>query len=92
MAATATLTSKGQITIPRDVRRELGLRTGDRVEFAKERDGKFAVRRGEARKSAVGSLRKFLPEGFKPVSVEQMKRAVLAHAAADFARTRGRVR
>ncbi|WP_369123396.1 AbrB/MazE/SpoVT family DNA-binding domain-containing protein, partial [Shewanella electrica] len=30
---TATVTSKGQITIPAAVRRALGLRTGDRVEF-----------------------------------------------------------
>ena len=31
--ATATVTSKGQITIPRAVRQSLRLRTGDRVEF-----------------------------------------------------------
>ncbi|MCI4605520.1 AbrB/MazE/SpoVT family DNA-binding domain-containing protein, partial [Pseudomonas fluorescens] len=31
--ATATLTSKGQITIPVQVRTALGLETGDRVEF-----------------------------------------------------------
>ena len=31
--ATATLTSKGQITLPVDVRRALGVDTGDRVEF-----------------------------------------------------------
>jgi AbrB family looped-hinge helix DNA binding protein len=30
---TATVTSKGQITIPQPVRRRLGLKTGDRVEF-----------------------------------------------------------
>lgn len=33
MRATAKLTSKGQITVPKAVRDELGLRTGDSLEF-----------------------------------------------------------
>ena len=32
----STVTSKGQITIPREVRRRLGLNQGDRVEFVIE--------------------------------------------------------
>lgn len=35
----ARVTSKGQITIPADVRRELGLRTGDEVVFQKNKTG-----------------------------------------------------
>ena len=53
----ATLTSKGQVTIPKDVRDRLGLESGDRVVFEFEGD---AVRlRVERRKSLVelmGSL------------------------------------
>lgn len=33
MDVSATVTSKGQVTIPRDVREALGLRDGDRVLF-----------------------------------------------------------
>lgn len=33
MKRQAKLTSKGQITIPRDIRRRLGVRAGDKLEF-----------------------------------------------------------
>jgi AbrB family looped-hinge helix DNA binding protein len=39
----ATLTSKGQITIPKEVRDELGLRVGDRVAFRVIEDGRVIV-------------------------------------------------
>lgn len=35
----AKVTSKGQITIPREVRRRLGVRTGDRVVFEEDEKG-----------------------------------------------------
>jgi len=34
MKYTSTLTSKGQVTVPLPIRRRLGLRQGDRIEFA----------------------------------------------------------
>jgi antitoxin PrlF len=37
---TATLTSKGQITIPAEVREALGVDTGDRVEFVEVAPGR----------------------------------------------------
>jgi antitoxin PrlF len=36
---TATITSKGQITIPKDVRKALSLETGDRISFLVRQDG-----------------------------------------------------
>ncbi len=36
MKATATLTSKGQVTIPQSIRERLGLKQGDRVAFVIE--------------------------------------------------------
>jgi AbrB family looped-hinge helix DNA binding protein len=39
----ATITSKGQITLPKDVRDELRLKEGDRVSFEKV-DGRFVLR------------------------------------------------
>ena len=41
---TATLTSKGQITIPKTVRKSLNLHTGDRVEFVVHGSSEALVR------------------------------------------------
>lgn len=43
MATSSTISSKGQITVPIEVRRRLGVKQGDRVEFVVE-DGKTILR------------------------------------------------
>ena len=43
MPATSTISSKGQITVPVEVRHRLGLKQGDRVEFVYE-DGRTVLR------------------------------------------------
>ncbi len=43
MGLTSTISSKGQITVPVEVRRRLGLKEGDQVEFAFE-DGTAVFR------------------------------------------------
>ena len=40
----ATLTSKGQVTIPREIRERLGLQQGDQIEFESE-NGKMVIRK-----------------------------------------------
>ena len=39
MKKQAKITSKGQITLPYEVRREMGVRAGDKVEFEKDDTG-----------------------------------------------------
>ena len=39
----STLTSKGQVTIPKSVRERLHLRTGDKLDFRLEEDGTIRV-------------------------------------------------
>ena len=41
--AVSTVTSKGQTTIPGEIRRHLKLKAGDRVEFLVEKDGKVVL-------------------------------------------------
>lgn len=55
MQIEATLTSKGQITVPREVRRQLGLKTGDKLLF--ESDGQNIRIRPVRNRSAFAKYR-----------------------------------
>ena len=53
----ATLTSKGQVTIPKDVRDRLGLESGDRVVFEFEGDVvRLRIERRKSLEELMGSL------------------------------------
>jgi antitoxin PrlF len=66
---TATLTSKGQTTIPKEVREYLGLRAGDRIDFLLV-DGRAIL---QSVNLDVRSLKGFLHKpGRTPVTVEEM--------------------
>lgn len=54
----ATLTSKGQLTVPKDVRDRLGLKSGDRLVFEVEDD---SVRLRVERRKSLGELMGSLP-------------------------------
>lgn len=70
---TATITSKGQITIPKHVRTSLGIGTGDRVEFVEIKEGVFQI---VAATQDVKSLKGIVPKPKRPVTIEDMNNAV----------------
>ena len=77
--AIATVTSKGQITIPARVRHALGLETGDRVEFVEQEKGQFAI---VAATRSIRELKGFLQrKRNKPVSIEEMNAAIARRAS-----------
>jgi AbrB family looped-hinge helix DNA binding protein len=71
--ATATVTSKGQITIPKEVREALGLETGHRVAFQLKEDGVVEMR---SENLDVMSLCGILKPKVKGVTLEDMERAI----------------
>jgi AbrB family looped-hinge helix DNA binding protein len=81
--AAATVTSKGQITIPIQVRTELGLDVGDRVEFVKLEEGKFAI---VAATRSVRDLKGMVRKPKDPVTIEEMNAAIARDAAGMFRR------
>jgi AbrB family looped-hinge helix DNA binding protein len=76
--STATLTTKGQITIPVDVRRALNVEAGDRVEFVQVEPGRFEV---IAATRSVRELKGRFGKPARAVSIEEMDAAIEAQAA-----------
>lgn len=74
----ATLTSKGQITLPKSVRDGLGVDTGDRVEFVELEKGVYSV---SAATRDVRELKGMIPLPAKVVAIADMNRAIRRHAA-----------
>jgi antitoxin PrlF len=78
--ATTTLTSKGQITLPKAVRERLSLREGDRLRVSVDAVGRMTLER-ELRPSLDGlcGLLASLAKA-RPVSVAEMRTAVRRRA------------
>ena len=75
---TATLTSKGPITIPADVRRTLGVQAGDRVEFVEIQPGRFEL---VAATRSVRELKGMLGKPTRTLSIEDMNRVIAEQGA-----------
>jgi antitoxin PrlF len=72
MSTESTLTSKGQTTIPKDIRDSLGIKSGDRMTFTLMPDGTVLLRvKNKSIMNLAGSLRR---KGRKPLAVEQLSR------------------
>jgi AbrB family looped-hinge helix DNA binding protein len=69
----AKMTSKGQITLPKEIRLKLGLKQGDRVRFIVEDDGR--VRLLPAKRD-VSELIGILPKPQRALSFEEMDEIV----------------
>ena len=75
---TANLTSKGQITIPAQVRQALNVGTGDRIEFVEVSPGRYEF---IAANRSVTELKGMFGKPTKSVSIEEMNAAIAARGA-----------
>lgn len=70
----ATITTKGQTTIPKKIREHLKLHAGDRLDFIIEDSGKVIMQPATLDvKELEGILQR---PGMKAVSIEEMSRAI----------------
>ncbi len=77
--STATLTSKGQITIPVDVRNALKVDAGDRVEFVQIAPDRYEF---VAATKDVSALKGMFGPAKKSVSLADMQAAIARRGAA----------
>ena len=74
----ATLTSKGQITIPSAVRRALQVEAGDKVEFVQVEPGRFEMM---AATRSVRELKGMFGPASRVVSIEEMNATIADQGA-----------
>jgi len=76
--ATAKMTSKGQITIPVEVRTELGLKPGDRITFSKNEQGRYVL---YPKNGSVKALKGMFGKFHRTVTIEEMNETIARAAA-----------
>lgn len=72
--ATATMTSKGQLTVPKEIRDRLGLKPGDKVELVPSGDDRVVMRK--RRTIELKELFGILPAGAVPLTLEEIDDAI----------------
>lgn len=77
--STATVTSKGQVTIPVDVRQAMHVEPGDRLEFIEVEPGRFEI---VAVTRSISELKGMFGKPRKAVSIEDMNQAIATRGAA----------
>ncbi len=82
----ATLTAKGQVTIPRQVRERLRLRSGHKVEFTVESENRAVLRPSATRLSDLAGI---FSRPKRRVTIEGMNKAVRQAAVDRYLRAVG---
>jgi len=72
----AKVTSKGQVTLPKQIRESLSIRTGDRLEFFIEPCNRISVLKKRKPGSSAGCASHLTQPSQKPLSTEQMDESI----------------
>ena len=77
MTATATVSSKGQITIPRKIRNILGVHEGDLLVFQSKPRGIIELKPARSSVRLKGFIQPWITHTTKPPSIQDIDQAVL---------------
>ena len=81
---TATMSSKGQVTIPVAVRRKLRLHAGSKVDFIENKAGELVLK---PRTGDIRALYGIVKYDGPPITIDEMDEALLDAVAEDFKRS-----
>ena len=81
-ALISTMTQKGQVTIPKNVREILHLVTGDKIEFVLNDRDEFVIKPVTRKASEVAGILSRYKKS-KPVSVEEMNDGIAEHLRSE---------
>lgn len=81
---TATITSKGQVTVPVAIRKKLRLHAGSKIDFVENEAGETVIR---AKAGDIRELFGFLKYEGAPLTIEQMDQAIAKVVVDDFKRS-----
>ena len=74
----ATVTAKGQVTLPAEARRKLGITAGTKLEFLVTEDGRLEA---IPRTGSLRSLKGMLGRPERALTLEEMKKAIVDGAS-----------
>ncbi len=76
--STATLTSKGQTTVPKEIREHLRVRAGDRIQFVIDENGRVMLVPASYDAAELAGI---LPRPKRPVFLEEMRTVIRRRGA-----------
>lgn len=74
----ATVTSKGQLTLPIEARKRFGIKAGSKLDFIITADDRMEV---VLMTDSVKNLKGMVPKPAKPLTLEEMERAIASGSA-----------
>ena len=80
----STITSKGQITIPVDLREALGIKVGDKIRFTRKGDDILIQRK---KKYTLEDLMNVVPRSKIKLTIKQMDEAIAEAVVARYERS-----
>lgn len=81
---TATMTSKGQVTIPAEIRKKLRLHAGSKIDFVENDAGETVMR---AKSGDIRKLYGIVKYDGPPLSIEEMDEAIAQAVVEEFNRS-----